>query len=287
MSGKPYKFTQKEEEPLPSGAELLAEIEKYIRRYLILPAATYLPVTLWTVATHAADEFDCFPYLALLSAVKRSGKTRLQEVLETLVRSPWRGTAPSVAALFRMLEKRPTLLLDEVEMFNGSNRNKSETTQTLLAVLNAGHRKGAYIPRCEPPRQDVKNFQVYGPKLFAAIGKLPDTLADRSIIIRMKRRTKAQQVERFRQVKAAAEAKPIQDAAARFVQTSRPEIEHSYQNVLETDLDYLSDRDADLWTPLFAVCAVADSKQLPRAKVLRHHARAHRKPLRTWTIPTR
>jgi hypothetical protein len=250
---------------LPTGPELISATERYIRRYVVLPVETYLPVTLWTVATHAADEFDCFPYLALLSAVKRSGKTRLAEVLERLVRRGWRGTAPSVAALFRMLEeRRPTLMLDEVEMF--SAKNKSETTLALLAILNAGHRKGANIPRCDGPKQQVRDFRVDGPKLFAAIGKLPDTLADRSIIIRMKRRTRAQHVERFRLVKAAAEAKPLHDAAARFAETCRADIEHAYQSVLETDLDYLSDRDADLWTPLFAICAVADSARLPALK---------------------
>jgi hypothetical protein len=246
------------------GCELVSDVLTYVRRYVFLPASAYLPLTLWALATHANDQFDCFPYLAILSAVKRSGKTRLAEVLETLVRQPWHGTVPSVAALFRMLERRATLLLDEIEMFN--NKNKSETTQAVLAVLNAGHRKGAYIPRCEPPSQKVRNFPVYGPKLFAAIGKLPDTLADRSIVIHMKRRTKAQPVERFRQVKAAREAKPIYEQAMRFAQDCHAAIEEAYGHVLDTDLAYLNDRDADLWTPLFAVCAVADSARLDELK---------------------
>src|SRR5262252_6666249 len=95
------------DEPL-SGPELLDFIEQYIRRYVILPAVAYLAIALWVIATHAATQFDCFPYIALVSAAKRSGKTRLQEVLETLVRKPWRGAAPSPAALYRMLEQAPT-----------------------------------------------------------------------------------------------------------------------------------------------------------------------------------
>jgi hypothetical protein len=248
-------------EPTLSGRELLNAVEQFIRRYAALPASAYLPVALWAIATHAAQAFDCFPYLALVSAVKRSGKTRLAEVLETLVLRPWRGTAPSLAALFRMLERGPTVMLDEVEVFN--QKNKSEITQNLLAVLNAGHRKGSTIPRCVGPKQEVTDFHVYGPKLFAAIGRLPDTLLDRSIIVHMKRRSKAQIVERFRQVRAATEAKPIHEAVARFARECRGNIEHSYQSVLDVDLDYLNDRDADLWTPLFAVCAVIDSARLP------------------------
>jgi 5S rRNA maturation endonuclease (ribonuclease M5) len=244
-----------------SGAKLLAEIEHYIRRYVVLPGPAYLPVALWAAATHAVHQFDCFPYIALISAAKRSGKTRLAEVLELLVRRPWRGTAPSPAAVYRMLEGAPTLLLDETEALNG--KNKSETTLILLAVLNAGHRKGATIPRCDGPRQDVKHFNVYGPKLFAAIGKLPDTLLDRSIVIHMKRRTKAQKVGRFRQARATAEAKPIHDRAARFAQAHAADIEHAYQDVLDADLQFLNDRDADLWTPLFVMCSTTMPERLP------------------------
>jgi hypothetical protein len=94
----------------PRPCEVAGDTEQYIRRYLVLPAAAYLAVTLWIIATHAVQTFDCFPYIAAVSAAKRSGKTRLAEVLEVLVRRPWRGTAPSPAALYRMLDGAPTLL---------------------------------------------------------------------------------------------------------------------------------------------------------------------------------
>jgi hypothetical protein len=233
---------------------LLSRIEEHIRRYVILPEAAYLPVALWAAATHAVHEFDCFPYLAVLSAAKRSGKTRLAEVLETLVRNPWRATIPSPAALYRMLEDAPTLLLDEVEVLN--TRNKSETTQILLAVLNAGHRKGGFIPRCDGPQQKIRHFPVYGPKLFAGIGSLPDTLTDRSIVLHMKRRIRTQKVDRFRQAIAQGEAKPVRDAMACLARDSRADIERAYQDALARDLEFLNDRDADLWTPLFTMCVI-------------------------------
>jgi hypothetical protein len=251
-------------EPLPSGPELLEAAEGFIRRYVILPSAVYLPAALWIIASHTPEQFDCFPYLALVSPAKRSGKTRMQEVLEPLVRRPWRGTAPSSAALYRMLATAPTLMLDEIELLNG--KNKSETSLILLAVLNAGHRKGSTIPRCEPPRHEVHHFPVYAPKVFCAIGRLPDTLMDRSIVVHMRRRTKAQPVERFRQARAAAEARPIHDGAARFVQLHQAAIEQAYQQVLDADLDYLSDRDSELWTPLFAICSVIHPERLSELK---------------------
>ena len=254
-----------------SFATLVEETEQYIRRYVILPEHAYLPVTLWVIATHAVQQFDCYPYIAAVSAVKRSGKTRLAEVLEVLARRPWRGTAPSPAALYRMLEGAPTLLLDEVEALN--SKNKSETALILLAVLNAGHRKGATIPRCDGPRQEVRQFPVYGPKFFAAIGRLPDTLLDRSIVVHMKRRARSQPVERFRMARATAEAKPIQERMARFAQSHTVDIERAYQEVLDADLKFLNDRDADLWTPLFTVCSILTPRAPSRPPKMRRRTK--------------
>jgi hypothetical protein len=135
-----------------------------------------------------------------------------------------------------------------------------------MAVLNAGHRKGATIPRCDGPKHDIRQFDVYGAKLFAAIGRLPDTLLDRSILIHMKRRAKDQKVERFRQARAASEGKVIHDDAAGFVEAHALEIERTYQEFLERDLEFLNDRDADLWTPLFVMCSVLMPERLAELK---------------------
>jgi hypothetical protein len=188
----------------------------------------------------------------------------LFEVLETLAYRPWLGTAPSAAALYRMLAGAPTLLVDEVEIF--SHKNKSESTQLILAVLNAGHRKGATIPRCEPPKHRIRHFPVYGPKAFAAIGRLPDTLADRSIIVTMQRRTKKQTLGRFRMARAKTEATPIKDAVSRFAAAHQTEIEQAYHRVVDMDMEYLNDRDADLWSPLFAMCVSCSPERIAELK---------------------
>lgn len=246
--------------PMIPDSILLERTEQYIRRYVVLPEIAYLPAALWAIASHAVLRFDTFPYIATVSAVKRSGKTRFAEVLETIVRKPWRGTAPSPAAVYRYLEDAPTLLLDETEPLNA--KNKSEVTQILLAVLNVGYRKGATVLRCDGTEHKPRKFPVYGPKLFAAIGRLPDTLMDRSIVIHMKRRTKSQKIGRFLQARINVESKPLQDAIAHFAQIRRTLIEDTYRQVVDQDLDYLGDRDAEMWMPLFSMCAVLDSARL-------------------------
>ena len=162
------------------------------------------------------------------------------------------------------MAEAPTLLLDEVEALN--SKNKSESAQAILAILNAGHRKGATILRCEGPKHELKEFPVYGPKAFAAIGRLPDTLTDRSIAITMQRRTKGQNVERFLAARATAEAKPLRDSVTRFATAYRGAIGQAHERLVGSDLEFLSDRDADLWIPLFAICSVSAPDRVAELK---------------------
>ncbi len=244
--------------------DLLGTVQAFVQRFCILPVVAYLPLSLWIIATYLAKVFECFPYLALLSPVKGCGKTRALEVLELLVRLPWRGTSPSPAALYRMMAEGPTLLLDEAEIFNG--KNKSESAQVILAILNAGHRKGATIPRCDGPQHALKYFSVYGPKAFAAIGRLPETLLDRSINVAMQRRAIQQPVERFLAARAGAEARPIREATAQFSKTSEESVYRAYEELMNADLRFLADREADLWMPLFAVCTIVAPSRISELK---------------------
>ncbi len=237
---------------------VIASIESFIRRFCILPDTAYLPLALWAAATHLPDAFDAFPYMALLSPAKRCGKTRVLEVLELLTSKAWRGTSATSAALFRMMEDVPTLLLDEVEALG--NSKPSESAQAVLAVLNAGHRKGATVPRCDGPNHEVRHFPVYGPKAFAAIGTLPDTLADRCIHVTMQRKTASQAVGRFLQGRAKADAEPLRESLVEWAKTCWESVHAEYEGM--NDLKFLSDRDADLWMPLFAVCTVAAPERL-------------------------
>lgn len=249
--------------PTQAGS-IASGVDNFIRQFCILPEAAYLPLALWAIATHTSDAFDAFPYIALLSPMKRCGKTRVLEVLELLCAKPRFITTVSPASLFRMMEESPTLLLDEVEALR--NSKPSETAQAILAILNAGHRKGATVTRCEPTERDwkVRYFRVYGPKAFAAIGRLPDTLADRCICLPMQRKTTTQNVARFLRAKAPIEAAPIFDSVATWAEMRRDAVCTAYEGI--GDIGFLTDREADLWMPIFAVCTVAAPDRMDELK---------------------
>jgi hypothetical protein len=245
-------------EPVDAESLIVGAIEAFLSRYIVLPKGTALPLALWVLQTFTFDSFDACPYLAVTSPAPRCGKTRLLECLELIVSEPRRASNISEAALFRTIEKfKPTLLLDEAETLS----SKSERAEYLRQILNAGNRSGARVTRCvgQGANLDAKDFSVFCPKVLAGIGNFPQTIADRAIVIAMQRRRDSEQVARFLQRTAGPEGKGLRERAEAFVAQRREEISAAY---LATSLDFLSDRDAEAWAPLFAILAVAEPSRL-------------------------
>ena len=87
--------------PNLSGVEVLAGVVAFIRRFVALSDEQADIAALWVIHTHAIDAADCTPYLHIKSAEKRSGKTRLLEVLALLAARPWLTGRVSAAVLVR------------------------------------------------------------------------------------------------------------------------------------------------------------------------------------------
>ncbi len=241
--------------------ELLRAVETFIRRFVVLPPSTLLPVSLWTIATHCFEAFDCFPYLAITSPTKGCGKTRLTEILDPLACRSSRVSGISEAALYRLIEQeQPTLLLDEAEAL----RDKAnERGQWLRGLLNAGNRRGANVLRMGGAgMRTVEKFKVCCPKVFCCIGQLPDTLADRSIAIFMQRRQPSDSIERFLVRRVAPEAEQLHRETAAWAAENAGLIGEAYQGLDVSIIQGLTDRDVESWEPLFAVCFAADKTRI-------------------------
>lgn len=234
-------------------AELLGDVERFLRRYIVFGSdAQARAVTLWIAHSHAIEAADVTIYLEITSPAKRSGKTRLLEVLELLVSRPLRTASISDAALFRIIDKaRPTILLDEADAIFGPKSDRED----LRSLLNSGYRRGAEVVRCEAngKAQVVRRFDAFAAKAIAAIGTLPDTVSDRAIPIRLKRRAPRERVERFRYREASEAAAPLRDrleawasGAVEGLRAARPELPEE-----------LHDRAQDGWEPLLAIADAA------------------------------
>ena len=246
------------------GAALLGDVHDFIGRYVAFPSeAAAHAVTLWAAHCHAPDSFESTPRIALLSPEPGSGKTRALEVLELLTPRPMHALNASTAAIFRSIEKsRPTLLIDECDAIF-TKRGKDDSNEDLRAMLNAGHRKGAVIPRCTGLQHDVTLFPVYAAVALAGLGDLPATLMSRSVVIRMRRRAPGETVEPFRARTAAAGGGPLRDRLAAWMAQVAPQLAGSYPDMPPG----VTDRPADVWEPLIAVADAAggDWPKLARA----------------------
>jgi hypothetical protein len=150
-------------EPVDTG-ELLDEVRAFIERFVVLPSdAAGNLLALWVLHTHAFEAFWATPYLRIVSATPDSGKTLLMEILATICRRGWHAVNPSVAVMFRKIDRdRPALMLDEMDNFPIEDRRDA------LTVLNSGYKRGATVPRCNE-RGELLEFEVFCPKAYAGL----------------------------------------------------------------------------------------------------------------------
>jgi hypothetical protein len=230
----------------------LADTILLMKRFIVFPSeAAYRLLALWVAHTYVIEAFEYTPYLHVYSPEKQCGKTRVLEVLFHLVSKPWKLANPSEAALFRKIEKDcPTILWDEIDaVFQG--KATDPTKENLRGLVNSGFERNGRVPRCDGAQHEVKDYSVFCPKVLAGIGELPDTIADRCIPIRLERKKKTQETERFRGRDAAQITEPLRLALQHWAQdpqvikalsAARPEIPKD-----------LGDRQADIAEPLIAI----------------------------------
>jgi hypothetical protein len=243
-------------------AALLDAVTETLARYVVLTAAQRDAIALWIAHTHAFGAADSTPYLAIYSPDKRCGKTRLLEVLEGLVAQPWLTGRVSAAALVRKIDAGcPTLLLDESDAaFNGDR----DYAEVLRGVLNSGHRRGGCVSVCVGQNSNfvVKDFSAFSPKAIAGIGKLPDTVADRSIPITMRRKGKNEPVERFRYRMVQTVTAVLRAQFETWALAATPRLTVS-EPILPPELN---DRAGDGWEPLLAIADAAGGSWPLRAR---------------------
>ena len=233
-------------------AEILDELERFHARFVVEGIHQRVADVLWDAHTWTLDAFDVTPRLAITSPGRRTGKTRKLEVHEVLVRDPIMTSSMSPSVLFRMIDAGPaTVLFDEVDAVFG----RREGNEDLRALLNAGFARGGQVHRSEAEGRKfvAKAFNVFAPVALAAIGALPDTLADRSIHTRMSRKTSEEKVERFRRRLVRADGERIRGLLEDWASTAIDQLREAWP-AIPNELD---DRTADAWEPLLAIADAA------------------------------
>jgi hypothetical protein len=263
-AGRPIKYDEiKAWEESVDGGGLLTELSNAIGAYVVMDTHQRHAVALWVVFAHAHDLRDFAPLLIVASPQKRCGKTKLQETLARLVPKP-QTTSSVTAALFpRLIEKHhPTLFIDE---FDAMAHGDKEMVESLRGQLNSSFNKrsAVILKLVSIPGNgwEEREFSTWAPTCIAGIGTIPDTVEDRSIIIRLDRKLHNETVKRLRG-KDGGDLAILARKIARFVSDNEYRLRHAEPSPPQA----LNDRQADGWDPLLAIADVVGGEWPKRAR---------------------
>jgi len=231
------------------GAELMAELVRAIRQFVMIALDDAVIVALWILFTWEFEAgAETNPFLRIISATPGCGKSTLFKVFQRLARSGWLVARLSQSAFTRMMdEHKRTLLLDEGDAYLNSN-------EAMRNVLDgASDPDTANISLSVKSGDDWKpvELNVFVPIAIASIGPLRrmETVEDRSIAVYLKRATSAEleplSKGRRRELKAALE--PLAARCARWIADNPP------CTGTRPSIPDMAGREMDKWEPLIGI----------------------------------
>ena len=250
-----------------TGAELLADVEGFLGRFVAYPSeAARVAHVLWVAHAHAMDAWESTPRIAFLSPEPGSGKTRALEITELLAPRPVEAVNVTPAYLFRKVGDEagaPTILFDEIDTVFGPKAKRDN--EEIRGLLNAGHRRGAVAGRCVVKGKTILTEEIpaYCAVALAGLGDLPDTILTRSVIVRMRRRAPSEAIEPYRRREHSAEGHELRDRIEIWT-SGIIEALGAARPSMPTGIE---DRDADVWEPLLAIADAAGGDWPERARV--------------------
>jgi hypothetical protein len=245
----------------PIGARLLGELRKALTRFVILPSPEATDaVTLWIAATHAQPAWEHAVRCVITAPEKRCGKSRLLDVIEATCHKPLVTVNISPAALVRSISEDdpPTLCLDEADTVFG--RKAADNHEDLRGIINSGHQRNRPYIRWDMLNRRTEHCPTFAMAALAGIGDLPDTIMDRAVIIRMRRRAPGEEVDPYRTRRDRPPLEAIGHRLASWTEAHAAELKNA-----APDLP-VEDRAADNWEPLVAIADLAGADWPTRAR---------------------
>lgn len=244
-----------------TGAELLDEVRAALTKYVVMPGDEAADaVALWIMATHAQAAFETATRLAIISPEKRCGKSRLLDVIEATCHAPLLTVNISPAALVRAIgDVPPTILLDEADTVFGPKA--ADSHEDLRGILNAGHARRRPYVRWDAAARRPEMCPTFAMAALAGIGNLPDTIMDRSVVVRMRRRASNETVASYRERR---DGPALRELGKRLAAWAAGALDQLRAAVPELPVE---DRAADTWEPLVALADLAGNPWPERARL--------------------
>src|SRR6266536_714248 len=192
--------------------------------------------------------------------MKRCGKSRLVDVVAETCHAPLITVNATIAAVVRSIgQDPPTLLVDEADTLWGT-RKQADANEDLRGLLNAGHQRNRPMLRWDITTRSLDQLDTFAMAMLASIGDLPDTIMDRAVVIRMRRRAPGERVDPYRTRRDAPPLNPLRDRLTSWAREHLRELQHAQPAMP------LEDRAADTWEPLVAVADLAGGGWPERAR---------------------
>ncbi len=243
-------------------AVLLTEIETVIKEHVVLNDHAAAALAVWVLHSYTFELRDAVAYVAIESPEKRCGKTTLVSVLAAMAHKPLIASNITVGALFRAIDGcSPTLFIDEADTFLARNSamrgiiNSGNTWRTAYvlrlskAKLKQPRIEAQPMPAVEAGETGLKRYSCWCPKVIALIGEAPDTIADRSIVVKLSRKLTTETCAPLTDLKTAE----IKAKCARFALDAGESIAR-FEKIRGAGLN---DRAADTFDPLFVIARLA------------------------------
>jgi len=240
---------------------LFLELRYFISRRIHF-VASWQPtvVTLWIMGTYVYRVFDWFGYLWLTSPGRRTGKTRLLEIISAFAYNATSVmTDPTEASLFRETAfNASTQILDEVESLRAGDQEKKAA---LMSMLNAGFKSRSKVPRFNLGMNRIEYHDAFCPRVLAGISRLAPTLVDRCLKVFLKRKLKEEKVARFSERKLSKYLQHQRNLLYKFGLRCAPSIAKQYEAADSFPIPKaVDDRARDILEPLYAIATVLDEQ---------------------------
>jgi len=166
-------------------ANLLKDIERYIKNYLELPDEIYyLIFGLWIMHSYLMEKLDVTPYLYFVG-LRGTGKSRAGKITCKLAYKCFPSVLPSPAVIFRSADYfQNALVIDEAKFWG------SDMDMDLARIIMSRYQRGMTVPRVNRDKKGERQIElhnVFGPLVICTTSNIPDAIEDRCIKIQMKR----------------------------------------------------------------------------------------------------
>jgi hypothetical protein len=233
-------------------------------------------LALWIIGTYFHRLFSAYPYIHL-NGNAGTGKTKCLSFIALLAFNGELSVNNTPSYMIRVIHNNhATTCIDEVEKLD---RAKDEDSKTILAMLNAGYKKGSYVGKSEQTRGgknwEPKRFEAYSPKVLAGIRNLEHTLTSRCIPLIMVKSSN-QSVVNTEVNEEDDSWQEVRNNLYRVTLEHYTFVKQYYLNI--TDHDLLG-RPWELWKPILALAQAINVHVYNQMKELAVETESHKKDM--------